>query len=299
MKEKTSSKEEIQGQIPIVINISEIQQKRDLSPIMGADVQNFPGLLTKIAYLGICYEPVNGGTTWHTHPLNFGPEISCQEDIWYVLRGKGTMYYKRSGELKSFEFKQGDIVHSKHLTNYTWNTGDELLVIPFFEIPHLPFDENAYGNLRTLTPADIPEEARPLDPPILVHEDDIDLVYPFREGKAAIQPLITPKTADSKHGNVGKFIAEPGQGSDWHTHPTDVWKGFPEEDLSYVIKGAGTLYYRFNGKEYAMPLRQGDMVFTCHLPHCVRNTGTEQLIMLCLLTPNNRAIAGEIPEICP
>jgi quercetin dioxygenase-like cupin family protein len=299
MSDAMSSKEEIKRQIPIVINICRIGKKRDLSPIMAADVQNFPSLLTKIAYLGICYEPVDGGTTWHTHPLNFGPEISCQEDIWYVLRGKGTMYYKRSGELKSFEFKQGDIVHSKHLTNYTWNTGNELLVIPFFEIPRLPFDENAYENLRFLTPASIPEEARPLDPPVLIHEDDIDLIYPFREGKAAIRPLITPKTAGSKHGNVGTFIAEPGQGSDWHTHPTDVWKGFPEEDLSYVIKGTGTLYYRLNDKGYEIPLRKGDMVFTGHVSHCVRNTGTEQLIILCLLTPNKRAIDGEIPEICP
>ena len=235
---------------------------------------------------------------WHTHPFNFGPDITCQEDIWYVLSGEGTMYYKLSGVLKSFEFKKGDIVHSKHLTNYTWNTGQDLLVIPFFEIPRLPYDENAYENLRYLTPAAIPEEARPLDPPVLVHEEDVEIIYPFKDGKAGIRPLITPQTAQSKHGNVGTFIAQPGQGL-IGTHPVEVWKGFPEEDLSYVIKGTGTLYFRLNDKQYELPLRAGDMVFTGHLSHCIRNTGNDELVMLCLLAPNNRASAGEIPDICP
>lgn len=298
MNKTGDSKEKAKTSIPIVINESIIGKMRVLSSAMRAYSFNFPNTLTKIGHLGICYEPVNGGTTWHTHPFELGPGL-CQEDIWYVLRGKGIMYYKRSGELKEIEFKKGDIVHSKHLTNYTCNTGEELLAIPYFDVPHLPFDERVYDNYQSLTPAQIPEEARPLDPPVLVHEDDIEPVYPFPEGKAAIRPLITPKTAGSVHANVGLFMAEPGQGSDWHFHPVDIWNGYPEEDLFYVIKGSGTLYYRLNENQYEIPLKEQDFVFTGHLPHCVRNTGSEQLIMFCGLTPITRANKGEIPEICP
>jgi len=284
--------------IPVVINRATIAKSRILSSAMSAYSYNFPNVLTKLGHLGVCYEPVNGSTTWHTHPWKLGPEI-CNEDIWYVLRGKGVMYYKRAGELKALEFKQGDIVHSKHLTNYTCNTGDKILIIPYFDVPRLPFDERAYENFRSLTPADIPEEARPLDPPVLVHEEDIKPICPFPEGGAKIRPLITHKTAGSMLANVGIFIAEPGEGSDWHSHPLDIWMGFPEEDLFFVIKGSGTLYFRLNDKQYEIPLREEDLVFTGHLPHCVCNTGDEPLIMFCGLTPIKRAVEGEIPEICP
>ncbi len=283
--------------IPIVISRPAMPKVRMLSSLMRAESNIFPPL-TKIGLLGVCHEPVNGGTTWHTHPLHLGPGL-CNEDIWYVLRGEGMMYYKRSGELKSLPFKAGDIVHSKHLTNFTCNTGNDVLVIPFFDVPRLPYDERVYENFRFLTPANIPEEARPLDPPVLVHETDIAPVYPFREGKAAIRPLITPKTAGSAMANAGMFIAQPGQGSDWHTHPQDVWNGYPEEDLFYVIQGKGSVFYRLNAKEYEIPLRPEDMVFTGHLPHCVRNTGDEVLKLLCVLTPIQRFLEGKIPEICP
>jgi len=298
MKNKTGSEEGIQTSIPIVINRSIIGKMRVLSSAMTAYSYNFPYVLTKIGHLGVCYEPVGGGTTWHTHPMKLGPDI-CNEDIWYVLRGKGVMYYKKSGELKAFEFKQGDIVHSKHLTNYTCNTGDEVLIIPYFDVPRLPFDERAYENFRSLTPANIPEEARPLDSPVLIHEDDVEPVYPFPEGKAAIRPLITPKTAGSVLANVGIFIAEPGQGSDWHSHPADVWQGYPEEDLFYVIKGTGTLFYQLNNKQFEIPLREEDFVFTGYLPHCVRNTGSKQLVMFCGLAPIKRTVDGVVPDICP
>ena len=299
MKNTISSNEKIQTSIPIVINRSTVEKLAPLrSPIIRSYTHNFPYSLTKLANFGITYEPVDCGTTWHTHPLDLGPELR-NEDLWHVLYGKGVMYYKRSGELKSLEFKEGDTIHSKHLTNLTWNTGDELLVIPVLNVPRLPFDKSAYENFRSLTPANIPEEPRPLDPPVMVHEDDVEPIYPFPEGKAAIRPLITPKTAGSVLANVGKFIAEPGQGSDWHSHPMDIWNGFPEEDLFYVIKGSGTVYYRLNNKQYEIPIREDDMVFTGHLPHCVRNTGSEQLIMFCGLAPIKRAISGEIPEICP
>jgi mannose-6-phosphate isomerase-like protein (cupin superfamily) len=297
MKPVESDENKIKTSIPIVISSPAMPKLRILSSLTRAESNIFP-YLTKIGLLGVCHEPVNGGTTWHTHPLHLGPDL-CNEDIWYVLRGKGMMYYKRSGELKSLEFKQGDIVHSKHLTNFTCNTGDDTLVIPFFDVPRLPFDERVYDNFRSLTPANIPEEARPLDPPVLVHEEDIKLVYPFPEGKAAIRPLITPKTAGSMLANVGMFVAEPGQGSDWHSHPLEVWNGYPEEDLFYVIKGSGSLDYQLNGKQFEIPLREEDMVFTGHLPHRVRNTGSEQLKLLCLLTPIKRAVEGKIPEICP
>jgi oxalate decarboxylase/phosphoglucose isomerase-like protein (cupin superfamily) len=284
--------------IPIVINRSIIGRARVLSSAMTAYSYNFPYVLTRLAHLGICYEPVHGSTTWHTHPWKLGPN-ACNEDIWYVLRGKGVMYYKRSGELKELEFKEGDVVHSKHLTNYTCNTGDETLIIPYFDVPRLPYDEIAFENFRSLTPANIPEEARPLDPPVLIHEDDVKPIYPFSEGGAAILPLITPKTAGSVLVNVGIFMAEPGQGSDWHFHPANVWREFPEEDLFYVLKGGGTLYYRLNDKKYEIPLKEEDLVFTGRLPHRVQNTGSDKLILFCGLTPIKRAVEGKIPEICP
>ena len=300
MKKATDSQTKAETFIPIVINTSSMTGKRGLSSIVRTYSYGLPDTLTGTAHFAVAYEPVNGGTTWHTHPLNLGPEL-CNEDVFYILRGKGVMYYKRSGEVRSLEFRQGDIIHSKHLTNYTWNTGNEPLVIPFVNVPHVPFDidERVYENFHSMMPTAIPEEARPLDPPVLIREDDIDFIYPFPEGKAAIRPLITPKTAGSVLVNAGIFMAGPGQGSDWHSHPADGWKGFPEEDVSYVIKGRGTLYYDLDGKRYEIPIREKNIVFTGHLPHCVRNTENEELIMFCVLTPSKRAIDGHIPEICP
>jgi len=62
------------------------------------------------------------GSSWHTHPAEIG-----EEDLFYIARGKGTMYYLQGGEEHRFEFREGDAIQSHHLTNYTWNTGPKIL----------------------------------------------------------------------------------------------------------------------------------------------------------------------------
>ena len=101
----TTPNEEIQTSIPIVISRTSIMRMRVLSSATRADSITFPYVLTRILHMGVCDEPLNGGTIWHTHPLHLGPGLS-NEDIWYVLRGQGVMFYKRSGELKTLEFPE-------------------------------------------------------------------------------------------------------------------------------------------------------------------------------------------------
>ena len=78
------------------------------------------------------YEASPGlGSVWHTHPLETG-----EEDLFYILHGEGTMVYLQDGKEHRFDFSTGDAIHSHHLTNYTFNRGQDELRIVFINAPN-------------------------------------------------------------------------------------------------------------------------------------------------------------------
>ena len=74
MKPVESGENKIKTILLIVISSPAMPKLRILSSLTRAESNIFP-YLTKIGLLGVCHEPANGGTTWHTHPLHLGPDL--------------------------------------------------------------------------------------------------------------------------------------------------------------------------------------------------------------------------------
>ena len=130
-----------------------------------------------------------------------------------------------------------------------------------------------------LTPAAV--DYSYLKPPAVVNYHDVEGVEYFPEGGGITKFLVTEYTAGAVHHNGGIFLAEPGQGSSWHTHPEET----EEEEIMYIVEGEGTLYYKQNRTDYEIPFKKGDGIFTGHLTHCVKNTGKKPLRVLFYLAP--------------
>jgi len=124
--------------------------------------------------------------------------------------------------------------------------------------------------------------------PKLVNVDQIEPTPRYPKGGAIVKVLLSSRTVGTKTAELGIFIANPGQGSDWHFHPTFVEPGLPEEDLFYVIKGEGTLFFKEDGEVKSMKIKSGDAVFTGHVEHCTKNTGAEPLIIIFARAPITR-----------
>lgn len=120
-----------------------------------------------------------------------------------------------------------------------------------------------------------------LEIPTVVNVDDVEGVVEFPEGGGLTKYLITEYTAGARYHNCGVFLAKPGQGSSWHTHPEET----KEEELLYILGGEGTLYYKKNRKDHEIKFKEGDGICTGHLTHCVKNTGTKALSILFYLAP--------------
>lgn len=130
-----------------------------------------------------------------------------------------------------------------------------------------------------LTPPAI--DSLDLEPPAVVNVRDVQPVAEFPEGGGITKYLLTEKTARCKYINMGLFFAEPGQGSQWHTHPQEA----EEEEFLYILKGKGTIVYKQGGTIHEIQFRQGDAIFSGHLTHYVRNTGTETLCICFGIAP--------------
>ena len=96
--------------------------------------------------------------------------------------------------------------------------------------------------------------------------------------EGSIREAISPKKTDSKHCMFvlgGPF--KPGEGLELHAHPNS-------EEVYYVIKGRGTVYYGKERRE--VPIEPGIAIF---IPpgaeHGVSNTGKEELIIAFFLAP--------------
>jgi oxalate decarboxylase/phosphoglucose isomerase-like protein (cupin superfamily) len=120
-----------------------------------------------------------------------------------------------------------------------------------------------------------------LIPPTVVNERDVKEVVLFPQGGGRTKLLLTEENAGCRYANMGVFMADPGQGSQWHTHPREA----AEEEYLYVIDGAGTMYYKHGGQERQLPFEAGDAIFTGHLTHYVRNTGNQPLKIYFSIAP--------------
>jgi mannose-6-phosphate isomerase-like protein (cupin superfamily) len=66
-----------------------------------------------------------GGETWHKHT----PDV---EETYYVLKGKGKIWWKSNGEEQLLEFSEGDAMYLPYGSeNMFVNTGDGELLLLF------------------------------------------------------------------------------------------------------------------------------------------------------------------------
>jgi len=111
-----------------------------------------------------------------------------------------------------------------------------------------------------------------LSPPVVV----------FPDGGGRTKWLLTEENAGCRYANMGLFMADPGQGSQWHTHPVEA----EEEENLYIIEGQGTMFYKHGGREHPLPFKEGEAIFTGHLTHYVRNTGSKPLKIYFSIAPS-------------
>ena len=120
-----------------------------------------------------------------------------------------------------------------------------------------------------------------LKSPLLIHRDDIKERVFFPQGGGRTKVLLTEGNAGCKYINMGLFYADPGQGSQWHTHPQVT----EEEEFLLVLQGRGTMYYKQGGRDHAIEFKDGDAIFTGHLTHYLKNTGTGPLEIYFSIAP--------------
>ena len=117
---------------PAIVNVNDVEGIEEFSE--GGGITKY--LITEYTAgvrcnnCGVFLAGPGQGSSWHTHTIETG-----QEDIFYIANGKGNYIYLQNGKVCTFEFKEGDAILSKHLTNYTWNTGTEDILIPYSSAP--------------------------------------------------------------------------------------------------------------------------------------------------------------------
>lgn len=117
--------------------------------------------------------------------------------------------------------------------------------------------------------------------PAVVNERDVTSVVVFPQGGGMTKLLLTEENAGCKYINMGVFLADPGRGSQWHTHPVEA----EEEEYLFIIEGQGTMFFKQGGREHRLPFDEGDAIFTGHLTHYIRNTGTKPLKIYFSIAP--------------
>jgi mannose-6-phosphate isomerase-like protein (cupin superfamily) len=206
------------------------------------------------------------GSSWHTHPEETG-----EEELLYILKGKGTLYYKQNRKDYEIPFKKGDGIYTGHLTHYVKNTGKEPLSILFYLAP-LPMTTIIYGGLRDrgLGYVDYPH----LKPPMITHPEDCELHH---FGNIDNRQLIDPEKAGLKYmSGLGTAFEPFGHGTRWHTHTIET----TQEDLFYIANGRGTYIYIQEGKIHTFEFKEGDLVLSKHLTNYTWNTHTPEGIMI-------------------
>jgi mannose-6-phosphate isomerase-like protein (cupin superfamily) len=228
----------------------------------------------KYINLGLFWADPGQGSQWHTHPRE-----TEEEEFLYVLKGKGTLYFKQGGKDHEKQIKEGDAIFTGHLSHFIKNTGNEVLFI-YFSIAPLPETTIIYGvkNDKGFEYVDSVD----LKPPQVIHPEGIEEKVLFVHGGAKDRHMLYPEIVGSKYGRFGTYLAKPGTGSTWHTHPLEAG----EEDLFYIARGRGTMYYLHGGQEHSFEFKEGDAIHSHHLTNYTRNTGNEDLFIPFSGAPN-------------
>ncbi len=104
--------------------------------------------------------------------------------------------------------------------------------------------------------------------PSVIRPADLAVYSPERMGKATI--------FESPRLLVGLNAFEPGQQHALHTHA--------EQDKAYLVV-EGTGQFLLDGRD--LPMRAGDLLIAPEgVPHGLRNTGSERLLVLAILAPS-------------
>ena len=213
------------------------------------------------------------GSQWHTHP-----QETEEEEYLYILKGSGTLTYKQGGRDLTVPFKEGEAIFTGHLTHFVKNTGAGTLSI-FFSIAPLPMTTVIYGVKNDKGPGFV--DSVNIRPPQLVRPGDVQMVR-FAKGGIVNWRLLYPEIVGGKIGRLGIALEKPGMGSSWHTHPQEIG----EEDLFYIARGKGTMFYLQGGEEHRFEFREGDAIHSRHLTNYTWNTGSEDLWIPFVGAPN-------------
>lgn len=98
--------------------------------------------------------------------------------------------------------------------------------------------------------------------------------YITKDG-SIIRELMHPSTSRVVNQSLAEAVVEPGQTTVLHMHRLT-------EEIYHITRGQGTL--RLGGESFTVTI--GDsVVIHPGTPHCITNTGTEALHILCACSP--------------
>lgn len=128
---------------PIIVHPSDVEDvewpgggkgRRMISPLV-------PG--SKKLLLGIIYvEPGKSAHRWHTHTYDRADtfEIIYPEDFeeaYFIVKGKGTVYWKIGDEVKQVEVEEGDAIYFPVgvVEHQLVNTGSDIMIVIYAGTP--------------------------------------------------------------------------------------------------------------------------------------------------------------------
>jgi oxalate decarboxylase/phosphoglucose isomerase-like protein (cupin superfamily) len=90
--------------------------------------------------------------------------------------------------------------------------------------------------------------------------------------------LVTTNSEDGTRNQLVAFgVFKPGEGLYPHVHPNS-------EEVYYVVKGHGSVFTK--DPKTPMPIKANEIIYIpANTPHCVTNTGQEELLIGFFMTP--------------
>lgn len=104
-------------------------------------------------------------------------------------------------------------------------------------------------------------------------------IRPYRtKDGSLIRELMHPSLHGNRNQSLAEAIVPPGTGTRLHKHRRS-------EELYHVTRGQGLM--TLDGRRF--PLRSGEtLCIPPGTPHCIHNTGSEPLVILCCCAPAYR-----------
>ncbi|HXY82471.1 MAG TPA: cupin domain-containing protein [Candidatus Saccharimonadales bacterium] len=101
--------------------------------------------------------------------------------------------------------------------------------------------------------------------------------------------LVTTNTEDGTKNQLVAFgVFKPGEGLYPHLHPKS-------EEIYYVVKGQGTIFVK--DQKTQMLIKANEIIYIpANTPHCVTNTGNDELLIAFIMTPGLTPAQYKIAE---